>query len=130
MIWNQDAETLPIARRRQLQLERLQALLTWVRDRVPFYRDRLKGSPVRSLDDLVGLPFTRKTDLREHYPFGLFAVAPAELIRIHASSGTKGKAGPWQASRSVSSRAQRSSRGPEAPRSSPVDQPPRPCAMK
>ena len=91
MIWNQDAETSPVAQRRLLQLERFQALLAWVQDRVPFYRERLKGRRARALDDVASLPFTHKTDLREHYPFGLFAVAPTDLIRIHASSGTKGK---------------------------------------
>ena len=91
MIWNRAAETLPDTARRQLQWERLQALLAWVRERVPFHRDRLAGASLRGLDDLARLPFTRKTDLREHYPFGLFAVPPAELSRIHASSGTKGK---------------------------------------
>jgi phenylacetate-CoA ligase len=91
MIWNRAAETLPDPARRQLQRERLQAVLGWVGERVPFYRDRLQGSRVRSLADLADLPFTRKTDLREHYPFGLFAVPPGELSRIHASSGTRGK---------------------------------------
>src|SRR5262249_23476161 len=89
--WNREAETLSAVRRRALQLERLQAVVTWVQDRVPFYRDRLAATAVRTLEDLPNLPFTRKTDLREHYPFGLFAVPPAELVRIHASSGTKGK---------------------------------------
>src|SRR5438132_3821965 len=52
---------------------------------------RLGGVAVRRLDDLAQLPFVRKTDLRDHYPFGLFAVEPGEIARIHASSGTKGK---------------------------------------
>jgi phenylacetate-CoA ligase len=58
---------------------------------VPFYRDRLQENRVGALEDLASLPFTRKADLREHYPFGLFAVPSGELSRIHASSGTKGK---------------------------------------
>ena len=91
MIWNRDAETLAPAARRALQLERLRAVAEWVGARVPFYRERLTATVVRSLEDLAALPFTRKTDLRDHYPFGLLAVPPAELIRIHASSGTKGK---------------------------------------
>jgi phenylacetate-CoA ligase len=91
VIWNAEAETLSDSRRRALQLERLRAVLGWAGDRVPFYRERLTGPPVASLEDLAHLPFTRKTDLRAHYPFGLFAVRPAELIRVHASSGTKGK---------------------------------------
>src|SRR4029453_6673005 len=56
-----------------------------------FHRERLGGARLRSLEDLAALPFTRKSDLREQYPFGLFAVPQAELARIHASSGTKGK---------------------------------------
>ncbi|MGH7393197.1 MAG: phenylacetate--CoA ligase family protein, partial [Candidatus Rokuibacteriota bacterium] len=58
---------------------------------VPFYRERLPAEPLRDLGDLARLPFTRKTDLREHYPFGLFAVPQPEVARIHASSGTRGK---------------------------------------
>jgi phenylacetate-CoA ligase len=91
VIWNPEAETRPVALRGSMQLERLRAVLTWVQERVPFYRERLKDARVDGLADLARLPFTRKTDLREHYPFGLFAVPPSELIRIHASSGTKGK---------------------------------------
>jgi phenylacetate-CoA ligase len=91
VIWNREAETLPTARRRALQLERLQALVTWAHRSVPFYRGRLPATPVRSLEELPNLPFTRKPDLRAHYPFGLLAVPRTELIRIHASSGTKGK---------------------------------------
>ena len=55
------------------------------------YTERLRGHAVRDLGDLAALPFTCKSDLREHYPFGLVAVPRAELARIHASSGTKGK---------------------------------------
>jgi len=55
------------------------------------YTERLRGPRVRDLGDLAALPFTCKSDLREHYPFGLVAVPRAELARIHASSGTKGK---------------------------------------
>ena len=65
--------------------------MAWAVERVPFHRERLGGVSVRGLEDLPELPFTRKSDLREHYPFGLFAVPTAELARIHASSGTKGK---------------------------------------
>jgi len=58
---------------------------------VAFYRERLPAEPPRDLDAVRELPFTRKTDLREHYPFGLFAVPLIEVARVHASSGTKGK---------------------------------------
>ncbi|MFI5329311.1 MAG: phenylacetate--CoA ligase family protein, partial [Candidatus Rokuibacteriota bacterium] len=91
MIWNPDAETQAPAARATLQSERLRATVAWAVERVPFHRERLGGVRVRGLEDLTTLPFTRKTDLREHYPFGLFAVPQGELARIHASSGTKGK---------------------------------------
>src|SRR2546427_293985 len=79
------------AAREALQWERLRATLAWATERVPFYAERLRGRAVRGLGELATLPFTRKSDLREHYPFGLFAVPRAELVRLHASSGTKGK---------------------------------------
>jgi phenylacetate-CoA ligase len=70
--------------------------VAWAEARVPFYSRALaeagvKPEHIRSLDDVVRLPFTRKEDLREHYPFGLLAVPREELIRVHASSGTRGK---------------------------------------
>jgi phenylacetate-CoA ligase len=79
----------------QLQLERLQATLNRVYGRVPFYRRRLDAlgiapEDVASLADLARLPFTRKSDLRDNYPYGLFAVPMREVVRIHASSGTTG----------------------------------------
>ena len=85
------AETLDRVAREALQLERLRATVTWARERVAFHRERLPAASLASLDDLGALPFMRKSDLREHYPFGLFAVPRVELARIHASSGTKGK---------------------------------------
>jgi phenylacetate-CoA ligase len=91
MIWNPAAERMTRAARETLQEERLRATLAWVAERVPFYAERLRGRAVRGLGDLAALPFTRKSDLREHYPFGLFAVPRGELARLHASSGTKGK---------------------------------------
>ena len=91
MIWNAEAETQAPAARAALQAERLRATVAWAVERVPFHRERLGGVSVRGLEDLPALPFTRKSDLREHYPFGLFAVPHGELARIHASSGTKGK---------------------------------------
>jgi phenylacetate-CoA ligase len=91
MIWNEEVETLPDTRRRTLQLERLRAMLAWVRSRVAFYQARLPDRPVQALADLAHLPFTHKADLREQYPFGLFAVPLNEVARLHASSGTRGK---------------------------------------
>ncbi len=80
---------------RRLQTERLKETVAWCWDRVPFYRRRMesagvKPADIRSLDDLRHLPFTTKDDLRDNYPFGLFAVPQTELVRIHSSSGTTG----------------------------------------
>jgi phenylacetate-CoA ligase len=91
LIWNPAAESMPRAAREALQLERLQETLRGAREHVAFHRERLGGVELRALSDLAGLPFVRKTDLREHYPFGLLAVPRREVARIHASSGTKGK---------------------------------------
>jgi phenylacetate-CoA ligase len=94
MILEPEFETMAGERLRALQLERLRTLLAGVKEHVPFYRERLKGiepEAVGSLDDLSRLPFTRKDDLRETYPFGLLAVPRERVVRIHASSGTTGK---------------------------------------
>jgi phenylacetate-CoA ligase len=91
VIWNPQAEREAPAARAARQLERLRETVAWAVARVPFHAARLGVARLRTLDDLAALPFTRKSDLREHYPFGLFAVPPGELARIHASSGTKGK---------------------------------------
>lgn len=82
---------------RALQLERLKWSLHHAYDNVPNYRrscDALGVHPdeVRDLEDLARFPFTTKQDLREHYPFGLFAVPQDRVARLHASSGTTGKA--------------------------------------
>ena len=82
--------------RQQLQFERLQAVLKRVCVQIPFYRNRfhdagLNPADVKSLDSLKNIPFTLKTDLRDNYPFGLFASPIKEIVRIHASSGTTGK---------------------------------------
>src|SRR5512143_2495951 len=95
MIWNRDIETAPRAALRALQAERLRATVARVRARVPFYRTALAAAGLRDgdvdLTRLGDLPFTRKEDLRDHYPFGLFAVPREDVVRIHASSGTRGK---------------------------------------
>jgi phenylacetate-CoA ligase len=80
----------------ELQLKRLREVVDRVYARVPYYRQKMeeagiKPEDIRSLDDLAHLPFTTKEDLRENYPFGLFAVPMEEVVRIHASSGTTGK---------------------------------------
>ena len=97
MIFNIDKETMPREKIREIQLSRLQDLCRRVYANVPFYRRSfdekgIKPADVQSLDDLKFLPFTLKQDMRNNYPYGLFAV-PMEMIqRIHASSGTTGKA--------------------------------------
>ncbi len=87
---------LPVPQLRQLQLARLQAIVQRAYDHVTLFRQRMKQrsltpADLQSLDDLVKLPFTEKTDLRETYPFGLFASPLTEVVRLHASSGTTGK---------------------------------------
>lgn len=96
LIWDKTHETMPRDQLRKLQLERLQAVVERVYQLVPFYRrvfeERgLKPSDVSSLEDLSRLPFTTKQDLRDHYPFGMFAVPLEQVVRVHASSGTTGK---------------------------------------
>jgi phenylacetate-CoA ligase len=96
-MWNREAETLPRERMEALQLERLRATVGRVLAAGTPLSERLRqsgiaaGEDVGSLADLRRLPFTRKTDLREHYPLGLIAVPRERLLRIHASSGTRGK---------------------------------------
>src|SRR6058998_1858133 len=96
MYWNEEIETMPRESLAALQLQRLQAAVAEVYARVPFFResfDRMgvRPSDIRSLEDLRKLPFTRKSDLRDNYPFGLFARPLNEVVRIHGSSGTRGK---------------------------------------
>jgi phenylacetate-CoA ligase len=96
MIWNEEFETLPREALEALQLKRLRSLVDRVYGTVPFYRKKLEEAGYRpgdihSLKDLSRLPFTTKIDLRDTYPFGLFAVPMERVVRIHASSGTTGK---------------------------------------
>ncbi|RJP31286.1 MAG: phenylacetate--CoA ligase family protein [Actinobacteria bacterium] len=79
-----------------LKLQRLRATVDRLYEAVPFYRERLdeagfEPGDVKSLEDLERLPFTYKDDLRDNYPFGLFAVPMRDIVRVHASSGTTGK---------------------------------------
>jgi len=90
------AETMPREEISRLQLRRLKASIKNAYDNVAFHRRRMKAlgfepGDLKRLEDLAGLPFTLKTDLRDHYPFGLFARPQAEVVRLHASSGTTGK---------------------------------------
>ena len=95
MIWSKE-ETLPREEIEKIQLERLQETVNRVYERVPAYRQKMddcgiKPKDIKSLKDLSRLPFVTKQDMRDNYPFGLFAVPKNELVRIHASSGTTGK---------------------------------------
>ncbi|ABB32054.1 Phenylacetate--CoA ligase [Geobacter metallireducens RCH3] len=94
--YNEEFETLPRQALEALQLKRLQATVARVCTSVPFYRqsfDRAGITPdsVKSLADLQRLPFTLKQNMRDSYPYGLFAAPMEEIVRIHASSGTTGK---------------------------------------
>ena len=96
MVWNEAMECASREELESLQLSRLQQKVAYVYDRAPFYRQSfeavgVKPADVRSLDDLAHLPFTRKSDFRDHYPFGLLSVSLDEVVRVHASSGTTGK---------------------------------------
>jgi phenylacetate-CoA ligase len=89
-------ETASLDELRSLQLERLQWSVRHAYDNVEHYRKSLEASGVHpddigSLEDLARLPFTSKADLRENYPFGMFAVPREQVVRVHASSGTTGK---------------------------------------
>ena len=96
MLFNIKLETLPREELEALQLRRLQDLCNRLYANVPFYRKRfneagISPADIRSLKDLRLLPFTEKQDLRDHYPYGLFAVPRDNIVRLHASSGTTGK---------------------------------------
>jgi len=94
--WNRDMEFMEADKLRALQSERLRELVARVYEKVPHYRQKLddagvKPGDIKGIDDLTRLPFTSKEDLRQTYPFGMFAVPMEEVVRIHASSGTTGK---------------------------------------
>jgi phenylacetate-CoA ligase len=96
MYWNEEFETLPREAIEALQLKRLQHAVERVYATVPFYREAFQKAGVtpdkiKSLSDLQRLPFTLKQDMRDNYPYGLFAVPMERIVRIHASSGTTGK---------------------------------------
>ncbi len=97
MIWNETKECMSRDELHHLQSVRLKKMVDRVYHSVEFYRKKmqqlgLEPGDINSIDDLKLLPFTTKNDLRDNYPFGLFAVPQSEIVRIHASSGTTGKA--------------------------------------
>ena len=96
MIWNEYHECMDRERLAELQGERLRDMVERIYFNVPFYRNKLQEmgiepGDIRSIEDLKKLPFTTKQDLRDNYPFGLFAVPQHDVVRLHASSGTTGK---------------------------------------
>ena len=95
-IWNRHFECMHRDGIRQIQGERLRETVERVYFNVPYYRSKMQQAglgpeSIQSIDDIAKLPFTTKTDLRDNYPFGLFAVPMSEIVRVHASSGTTGK---------------------------------------
>ena len=96
MFYNKSIETLPLPQLRNLQNKRLQNLLSHLYFNVPFYKKQFDEngihlSDIKGVEDLHKMPFTKKSDLRDNYPFGLFAISMDQVLRIHASSGTTGK---------------------------------------
>lgn len=96
MIYNEEFETLPREALEALQVKRLQQVVQRVYHTVGFYKRSfdnagVKPDDIKTLDDLRRLPFTTKQDLRDNYPYGLFAVPMSSVVRVHASSGTTGR---------------------------------------
>ncbi|MBQ2678512.1 MAG: phenylacetate--CoA ligase [Firmicutes bacterium] len=96
MIWNKEIECADRATIKALQLERLKKTVKYCYERVPFYTKKfdetgLKPEDIKTLEDVRKLPFTTADDLRNNYPFGLFATDNKDIVRVHGSSGTTGK---------------------------------------
>ncbi len=97
MIWNETKECMSRDEMTHLQSARLVKLVDYVYHNVEFYRKKMQAldlmpGDIKGIEDITKLPFTTKDDLRDNYPFGLFAVPNSQIVRIHASSGTTGKA--------------------------------------
>ncbi len=95
-VWNKHFECMDRNELKEVQNERLRETVERVYFNVPYYRNKMQEAGlgpenIKSIDDLSKLPFTTKNDLRDNYPFGLFAVPMSEIVRVHASSGTTGK---------------------------------------
>ena len=95
-IWNRHFECMDRDGIKHVQSERLRETVERVYFNVPYYRHKMQEAglgpeSIQSIDDIAKLPFTTKQDLRDNYPFGLFAVPMSEIVRVHASSGTTGK---------------------------------------
>lgn len=96
MIWNKEYECMDRQELIKLQGQRLASIVKRVYENVPFYRERMQqagitAEDIQSVEDLRKLPFTYKTDLRDNYPFGLFAAPMEDIVRIQGTSGTTGK---------------------------------------
>jgi phenylacetate-CoA ligase len=96
MIWNKEAETMPVEKLRQLQFKRLKSLVKRVYEKVPLYRQKFDDASIspdslNTLEDLQRFPFTYKDDLRQSFPYKMFAVPLKDIVEIHASSGTTGQ---------------------------------------
>ena len=96
MIWNEFIETADREKLKEIQNERFITMIERMYYNVPFYRRKFNEAgielfDIKSIDQLKDLPFTEKDDLRDNYPFGLFAVPQNQIVRLHASSGTTGK---------------------------------------
>ena len=96
MIWAEEYECMSRKDMDKLQLGRLQAIVQTVYEKIPFYKSSfskagIKPGDIKSLNDLSKLPFITKADLRQGYPFNMFAVPMKDIVRIHSSSGTTGK---------------------------------------
>ncbi len=97
MIWNESKECMSRDELSALQSARLVKLVDYVYHNVEFYRKKMQAlglepGDIKNIEDISKLPFTTKDDLRDNYPFGLFAVPHSQIVRVHASSGTTGKA--------------------------------------
>lgn len=97
MIWNETKECMSRDELTVLQSARLRKIVDYVYHNVEFYRKKMQAAgllpcDIKGIEDIAKLPFTTKDDLRDNYPFGLFAVPNSEIVRVHASSGTTGKA--------------------------------------
>ncbi|NLE02751.1 MAG: phenylacetate--CoA ligase [Fibrobacter sp.] len=96
MIWNEHFETMPLKTLRDFQGQSLQELVSRIYSRVEFYRKKMdslgvKPADIKSIEDIVKLPFLSKDEMREVYPFGLLASDKTDIVEIHTSSGTTGK---------------------------------------
>ncbi|MBR6779678.1 MAG: phenylacetate--CoA ligase, partial [Clostridia bacterium] len=94
--WQEEIETASREELSKIQSERLVATVKRVYENVPMYRERMdaagvKPEDIQSIADITKLPFTTKQDLRDTYPYGMFAVPMDQVVELHASSGTTGK---------------------------------------